>query len=39
LIKKVVNNKISNTDDLLDLAEKMLSKDASDWLKNKLKSA
>lgn len=38
-LKDVFENKISNTNDLLDLAERKLSKDASDWLKNKLKTA
>lgn len=38
-LKDVVKNKISNTNDLLELAEKKLSKDASKWLEDKLKNS
>ncbi len=38
-LKDVVKNKISNTNDFLDLAGKKLSKSVSSWFKDKLKTA
>ena len=38
-LKDAVKSKISNTNDLLELAGKKLSKDSADWLKDKLKDA
>ena len=37
-LKDVVNKKISNTNDLLEFAKKELSKEAADWLEDKLKN-